>query len=68
RLKYPYTKLTMENCERYRTDGKFEFKLANTQICFVNKPEMIMSMEELAKRFPNIYEEVLGKIKKDEYG
>jgi len=66
--KYPYCKLILKNAERYRTNGKFDTKLQDVQMCFVNKPEMIMNLEELQKRFPQIHEDVHINIKKDSYG
>ena len=68
RIKYPYCKLILVSAERYRIDGKFETKLNEEQLCYVNKPEMIMSLEELQKRFPNIHEDVHVKMRTNTYG
>lgn len=58
RLKYPYCKLTLNTPIRFRIDGKFEAKLGETEIFFVNKPAMVLTLEELKERFPKIYDEV----------
>lgn len=63
---YPYCKLTMTNPLRYRTDGRFECKLTDIEIFFINKPEAIMSIQELAQRFPAVHEEIIGKLKTGE--
>src|SRR3990172_8650906 len=68
RLKYPYCKLILINAERYRIDGKFEAKINEEQLCYINKPEMIMSLEELQKKFPQIHEDVFVKVKTNMYG
>ncbi len=62
-LKYPYCRLTMTRPFRYKPDGKFDFKMGDTELCFVNKPEMVLSVEELAARFPRIYDKLHNKIK-----
>ena len=68
KLKYSYCKLILANAEKYRLDGKFESKIDDEQLCFINKPEMIMSLEELQRRFPEIHADVHVKMKTDTYG
>jgi len=67
KMNCPYCKLTVKNASRYRRDGAFQNKMLDLNIFFVNKPEMVMSMDEFSKRLPNIYAEILGKIKKGEF-
>lgn len=63
-LKYPYCRLTMAKPIRFRTDGKKEFKMGDQELFFINKPEMIMDIQELSKKFPRVYDEIHGEIKK----
>ncbi len=67
RLKFPYCKLILIKAERYRLDGKFETKFNEEQLCYINKPEMIMDLEELQKRFPEIHADVHVKMKTNSY-
>jgi hypothetical protein len=62
-LKYPYCRLMLHKPIRYRMDGKLQFKMGEQELLFINKPEMVMDTNELASRFPKIYEEILPKIK-----
>ena len=62
-LKYPYCKLTMRKPVRFRMDGRLEFEMGEQDLVFVSKPEMVLDIKELEKRFPRIYENILGKIK-----
>lgn len=66
RLKYPFCKLTISKAKRYGIDEKLEAKLEE-QVCFVNKPQMILDMQELSTRFPSIHEDVHVEIKKGVY-
>ncbi len=68
RLKYPFCKLTLKNPEKYGINGKFESKLGEEQFCFVSKPQMIMSLEELSEKFPEIHEDVHVKIRRNAFG
>lgn len=56
KMKYPYCRLVLSSSARFRIDGKFEAKFAGQEAVFVNKPDAIMSMQELKERFPKIYE------------
>ncbi len=67
RMNYPYCKLTVKNAFKYRKDGNFQQNMEDLNIFFVNKPEMVMPVEEFSKRFPKVYNEVLGKIKKGDF-
>ena len=62
-LKYPYVKLMLHKPIRYRQDGKMQFKMGDQELVFINKPEMVMDTNELASKFPKIYEQILTKIK-----
>lgn len=68
RMGYSYCKLNISNPSRYKMNGTFECKMGETELFFVNKPTMILTKMELADRFPQIYKEVLKKIKMDEFG
>lgn len=64
-FKYPSCRLTIQNPERYRTDGQFMHKMDDIELFFVNKPQAVMSMDELMQKFPNVFTEVQIKIKKE---
>jgi len=66
RLKYPFCKLTISKVKRYGVNEKLESK-EDEQICFVNKPQMILDMKELSAKFPEIYEDVHVEMKKGVY-
>jgi hypothetical protein len=67
KMNCPYCKLTVKNALRYKIDGNFQQKMEDLNIFFVNKPEMVMSVEEFSKRFPKVYTEVVGKIKTGQF-
>jgi hypothetical protein len=58
RLKYPFCKLTLTSAKKYSIEGKLEKQIEGEQICFVNKPQMILDMDELSKKFPEIHEDI----------
>jgi len=66
RLKYPFCKLTLSKAKKYRTDGKFE-STSDGQVCFVNKPRMIMDMTELSSKFPKIHEDTHVDIRRGRF-
>lgn len=66
RLKYPFCKLTLSKAKRYNMDEKLETKV-DEQVCFVNKPQMILDMQELSTKFPNIHEDIHVEIRKGVY-
>ena len=66
RLKYPFCKVTLSKAKRYTINEKLEAKLGD-QVCFINKPQMILDMQELSTKFPNIHEDVFVEIKKGVY-
>jgi len=68
KLKYPFCKLTLSKAKRYRTDGKFESISDSDQVCFVNKPQMIMDMTELSSKFPEIHEDTHVDIRRGRFG
>ena len=67
RLKYPFCKLTLSRAKRFNIDGKFESSSQSDQVCFVNKPEMIMELRELSEKFPNLHKDIHIEIKKGLY-
>ncbi|MEM5778464.1 MAG: hypothetical protein QXK49_02465 [Candidatus Aenigmatarchaeota archaeon] len=68
RLKYPFCKLTLIKAKKYSLDGKLEKQIEGEQICFVNKPQMIMDMEELSKKFPEIHEDIHVDLRRGRFG
>lgn len=58
KLKYPFCKLTLTKAKKYNQEGKIEKQIDGEQICFVNKPQMILDMDDLSTRFPEIHEDV----------
>jgi hypothetical protein len=67
RLKYPFCKLTLSNAKKYSSDGKFEKHIEGEQICFVNKPQMIMDMDELSKKYPEVFQDTHVDIKRGRF-
>jgi len=65
RLQYPFLKLTLSKPAKYDASGKLESKLGDEQVCFVSKPQMIMDLDELSNRFPEIHEEVHIRMRKE---
>lgn len=63
RFNYPYCKLTLRNPQRYRSNGNFECKMSDIELFFINKPKMLLSLEELSDRHPIIYKEIRKQIK-----
>ncbi|MBR9682836.1 MAG: hypothetical protein GOV02_04115 [Candidatus Aenigmarchaeota archaeon] len=62
-FKYPYCKLTLRNPQRYRSNGNFECKMSEIELFFVNKPKMLLDLEELSDRHPIIYRAIRKQIK-----
>lgn len=62
-FQYPYCKLSMNNPVRFRLDGKFDHKMGEAEVFFVNKPEMVMNMSELSQKHPRIHQEAHMRIK-----
>jgi len=67
RLKYPFCKLTLSRAKRFSIDGKFESSTDTDQVCFINKPSMLMDLDDFSKKFPKMYEDVLVEIKRGRY-
>jgi len=57
-------KLTMTKINKYGTGSKYQTRTDDMGVFFVNKPNMIMTMEELESNNPDIFEEVHINIKK----
>jgi len=66
-LQYPFCRLTLKKYKKYNSEGKLEKQEEGEQICFVNKPQMILDLQELSSRFPEIYEDIHIEIKKGVY-
>ena len=67
RLKYPFCKLTLIKAKKYNINGKLEKQIDGEQICFVNKPQMILDMNELSQKFPEIHEDIHFDLKKGRF-
>ena len=64
---YPFCKLTLTKAKKYNAEGKLEKQIEGEQICFVNKPQMILDLDELAKRFPEIHADVHVDIRRERF-
>jgi hypothetical protein len=67
RIEYPFIKLTISKAKKYRTDGKPESSIHTDQIAFVNKPQMVMDMQELSTKFPEIHADTHVDIKRGRF-
>lgn len=67
RVKYPFCKLTLIKAKRFSFDRKFEFSSVSDQVCFINKPQMLMDMNEFSQRFPKFHENIHYEIKKGRF-
>ena len=67
RIQYPFVKLTMNKAKKYRTDGKLDSSGQGDQVAFVNKPQMIMDMQELSSKFPEIHADTHVDIKRGRF-
>lgn len=61
---FPSCKLSVTKPKRYSIENTFQFKIEDQGIYFVNKPEMIMNLEEIAEKYPEIFREVHVNIRK----
>lgn len=57
RSNVPYCRLLVNDSLRFRLDGKLEAKLGEEEVFFVNKPQMVMTVDEMEQRFPRIHDE-----------
>ncbi len=53
----PYCRLLVNDSLRFRLDGKMEAKLGSEEVFFVNKPQMVMTVDEMEQRFPKVHDE-----------
>jgi hypothetical protein len=60
---YQYCKITMDKAFRFSVNGTLEATLGNDGVFWVNTPDHILTMDELSRKFPKVYSEVLPKIK-----
>ena len=67
RLKYPFCKLTLSRAKRFSIDGKFESSGETDQVCFINKPQMLLDLDELSRKFPNLHKDIHIEIKKGRF-
>ena len=66
RIQYPFCKLTLSKAKKYGIDGKLDSNQGD-QIAFVNKPQMIMDMQELSSKFPEIHADTHVDIKRGRF-
>jgi hypothetical protein len=66
RFQYPFVKVTLQNVKKYDTSEKLMNKM-DEQIFFINKPQMIMDVNEISGRFPEIFQDVHVEMKKGVY-
>lgn len=62
-VKYPYCKITMKKAFRFSVNGNLEANIGDDGVFWVNSPDTILTMDELSRKFPKVYREVLPKIK-----
>ncbi|MBN2203187.1 MAG: hypothetical protein JW700_03305 [Candidatus Aenigmarchaeota archaeon] len=67
RIQYPFCKLTLSHAKKYNTNQRLEPSQESDQIAFVNKPEMIMDIQELSSRFPEIHADTHVDIKRGRF-
>ncbi len=67
RLKYPFCKLTLSRAKRFSIDGKFESGTETDQVCFINKPDMLMDFDEFSRKFPNLHRDIHVEIRKGRF-
>ncbi|MFH1229281.1 MAG: hypothetical protein V1678_02555 [Candidatus Aenigmatarchaeota archaeon] len=67
RANYPFVKLTFSKTRKYNNLQKLEKALDEEQVCFVNKPQMILDIDELAKKYPSIHEDTHVEIKRGRF-
>jgi hypothetical protein len=65
RQNFPYCKVTLQSPQRYRNTGALECNMGENEVFFLNKPEMILSLEELSNFNPGLYTTIHKKIKID---
>jgi len=63
-VKYPYCKISMKRAFRFNLNGKLETDIGDDGIFWINKPEVLLSIDELSRKFPKVYSEILPKIKR----
>jgi hypothetical protein len=66
RVQCPFIKLTLQKVKKYDTKEKLINKI-DEQIFFINKPQMIMDVKEIADRFPEIFQDVHVEMRKGVY-
>ena len=57
RSNVPYCRLLVNDSLRFRLDGKLEAKLGSEEVFFVNKPQMVMTVDEMEKTHPKVHDE-----------
>ncbi|MFH0928915.1 MAG: hypothetical protein V1818_01000 [Candidatus Aenigmatarchaeota archaeon] len=67
RIQYPFCKLTMSKAKKYDSNSRLETSQESDQIAFVNKPQMILDMQELSSRFPEIHADTHVDIKRGRF-
>lgn len=61
---FPSCKLNIFKPKRYSIGNTFQFNMEDQGIYFVNKPEMIMTLEEISDKYPEIFREIHINIRK----
>jgi hypothetical protein len=55
---YPFVKLTFSNAKKYGLNQKLEKRIDGEHVCFANKPQMILDIDELSQRYPEIHGDI----------
>jgi hypothetical protein len=65
---YPFVKLTLSKARKYSSStGKLDRALPYEEICFANKPEMVMDIDELSSRYPEIHKDTHLEMKRGRF-
>lgn len=67
RENYPFIKLTLSNARKYNAQGAMQKVFDEEQICFANKPEMVLDIDELQKKYPEIHADTHVEIKRGRF-
>jgi len=62
-FKYPYCKVSMTKAVRFGPQGDVESNLGDTGVFWINNPDNVLPLDELARRYPRVHSEVQVKLK-----
>ncbi len=62
-FKYPYCKVSMIKAVRFGREGNTEANIGDTGVFWLNNPDKVMPLDELARKYPRISYEVQLRIK-----